>query len=95
MPPIRALSPQFQLSPEMIEWLRGDLRNRSAAIAGARSLVDFSRGRYPIEYAHRLWETVLVSEESQVVADLLWEDAIMAAQEQQIDQALPIQNELQ
>lgn len=88
MPPIRALSPQFQLSPEMIEWLRGDLRNRSAAIADARSLVDFPRGRYPIEYAHRLWETVLVSEESQVTADLLWEDAIMAAEEQQIDQAL-------
>ena len=88
MPRIRTWSPEVQFSPEMIQLLRDDLSHMSSALVEARKLVDFPRGRYPIEYARRLWETVLISDESHIVAKLLWEDAILAAQDQQIDKAL-------
>jgi hypothetical protein len=72
----------------MIRLLRDDLRHMASVLPEARRLADFRRGRYPIEYSHRSWEAALVSRESQVLAKLLWADAILAAQDQQIEPAL-------
>jgi hypothetical protein len=87
-PQIRALAPQYQFPPDMIEVMRQDLRNMEGVLADARSLADFPRGRYPVEYTRQFLDTTVVSDEAEVVAKLLWVDAIMAAQEQRIDKAL-------
>jgi hypothetical protein len=85
---IRALAPQYQFSPDMIQLMRQDLKNMEGVLPDARSLADFPRGRYPMEYTRHFLDTAVVSDEGEVVAKLLWIDAIMAAQEQHIDKAL-------
>jgi hypothetical protein len=85
---IQALAPPIQFSPEIIRLVRDDLRNKASVLVEARQLANFPRGRYPIEYMHRPRGIVLASDESMVVTDVLWADAVMAAQDQQIDRAL-------
>ncbi len=85
---ILRLPPEAQLPPEILRELQSDLKNMAVALPEARTLVQFPRGRYSIQYPLNLMDTVLLSKEALTVAKLLWADGIVAAQDQQIDQAL-------
>src|SRR5581483_530903 len=45
---LRALSPEVQLDNEQIEYVRTVLAQAKAALASARRLIDFPRGRYTV-----------------------------------------------
>jgi hypothetical protein len=85
---IRALSPEIQFSPEMIQLMRDDLRKMAPVLADALALAEFPHGRYPLEFARSIRDTTTLSNEGQIVAKLLWVDGMVAAQDQQIDRAL-------
>jgi hypothetical protein len=80
--------PEMQASPDFIRILNRIRNYSNRNLDKARSLSQFSRGRYPIEYAMNRREDPPASSQALVVAQLLWADAVLAAQEQKMDQAL-------
>src|SRR5262245_37737628 len=83
------LSPEIQLSATHIRVLNNIAKYSARVLANARTLAQFPRGKYPIEYPPRdPWDLTPDSNEASYVARLLWADALLAAQQQKIDHAL-------
>ncbi len=84
---IHHLTPEMQISPESVSPLQSALRQMASVLPNARTMSQLPRGRYPLEHAQHPRDTSAVSNDANIVAKLLWADAILAAQEKRFDQA--------
>jgi hypothetical protein len=80
--------PQARLNDAQVKALRDELARVPQALAEARKMKDFPRGRFPIDYAPDFISTLLKCQEARRVAHLLDHDAMLLAHGGAIDAAL-------
>jgi hypothetical protein len=85
---IGRLSPEVQLSDYHIQVLNDIMKYSTRVLGNARALAQFPRGRYLIEHPRNPRDLASDSNEAGYVARLLWTNAVLAAQQQNIDHAL-------
>jgi hypothetical protein len=85
---INRLSPEVQISAQHIEVLDGIMKYSARVLGNARALAQFPRGRYPIEYPRNPQDLSPDSSEAIYVAQLLWADAVLAAQREKINHGM-------
>jgi hypothetical protein len=85
---IARLAPEVQLSPRQIQVLNGIMKYSARVLGNARALAQFPRGRYSIEYPRNPQDLAPGSSQANHVAQLLWADAVLAAQQKKMDQAV-------
>jgi ABC-type transport system involved in multi-copper enzyme maturation permease subunit len=86
---LKDLDPHLQLTPEQYRELKANLDAVQPALAQARKLVDFSYGRYPLEYRKNPFYTLLpFAQRNRTIAELLSYDALLRAHQGSADFAL-------
>lgn len=85
---LAALPPGRRLTPEMIKAFRSDRAKFEPVLKAAAPLVNMPRGRYPTTWKPMIYGIVLTSPEARPVADLLFRDAILRAEDGDIAGAL-------
>jgi hypothetical protein len=83
------LEHQRQLNPEQVAALRKEMKRASPALAEARKLIELTEGRYPITYSPDFVSTLIPhTQDARQVASLLAFDALLRAQDLDLDGAL-------
>jgi hypothetical protein len=82
------LSPELQLNSEQTRLLRAEMEIAKEPLAKARKLQNLHSGRYPVNWALDFMSTRLSCQDSRTAMNLLWHDARLRAQEDDIDGAL-------
>jgi hypothetical protein len=83
------VAPQQQLEPAVTYDLRTELAKAQPALLRARALANLSRGRFPVTYAADGISTLLPGlQDSREAASLLCFDALLRAQDKDLDGAL-------
>jgi hypothetical protein len=82
------LSPEMQLNPEQLEYLRTELQKAAPALAKAHELSQLLRGRFQVNWPRYSIGDRLPAERSRAVANFLHLEGILLAQENKADQAL-------
>jgi hypothetical protein len=83
------LPPEVQLDGKQLTALRGGLRKAAAALHEGRKLAGMPHGRYAVAYSpDYLGTDVRHADQARKVADLLWLDAILRAQDNDADGAV-------
>ena len=81
--------PPVRIEPGHLKILRDELRRAAPALAEAHKILDFPRGRYPIQYAKDYISTLLVhTQDSRRFADLFAYEAALHAEEEDMEGAL-------
>ena len=82
-------TPTVQLNAQQVAALRKELKRASAALAELHQIADKPRGRYPITYAKNFISTSPPhTPETRILAELLSYDALVRAQDRNLDGAL-------
>jgi len=81
--------PPVQLRDNELQLLREELKRAAPALAEARKVIDLPHGRYPIEYSKDFLSTVVPhTQDARTFANLLAYDAMLRAQDKDVDGAL-------
>jgi hypothetical protein len=86
--PPEAVPPQVRLPAPQVKALRADLARASAALAEARQLKNFPRGRFPTFWASNWTSSKSHAQETLAVANLLSCDVLLLAEDKEMDRAL-------
>jgi hypothetical protein len=79
---------QHQLDAEQLKALRQEMEKAATAVTEARKLADRPHGRFPLQWAPDSISTFLISQDTREVANLLCFDALLLAQEGDLNGAL-------